>query len=202
MKGHSPFQPVSHSRAGGGAERPQCGMQRGGSPVSKGALGSRFCGNAARLLRTVGRGKGDRPPTMRTNDGLFCAVPCGILHIQHYPGKAYFPRLVPAGDFFFRKRSKKRALGARACRAGPIRVVRACRAKRRMLCPHGFHPPRAAGAPCAPAHRANPSDAGPCPAHARILGGNTLGCTAPEHPLLESGAAAQAFRGITGNNRG
>ncbi len=28
-------------------------MQRGGSPVSKGAPGSRSCGNAARLLRTV-----------------------------------------------------------------------------------------------------------------------------------------------------
>ena len=37
----------------GGAERPQCGMQRGGSPVSKGALGCRSCGDAARPLRTV-----------------------------------------------------------------------------------------------------------------------------------------------------
>ena len=39
---------------GGGAERRQWRMQRGGSPMSKGAQGSRFCGNAARPLRIVG----------------------------------------------------------------------------------------------------------------------------------------------------
>ena len=38
----------------GGAERAQWAMQRGESPVSKGALGSRSCGNAVRPLRTVG----------------------------------------------------------------------------------------------------------------------------------------------------
>ncbi len=38
---------------GGGAERARWAVQRGGSPVSKGARGSRPCGNAARPLRTV-----------------------------------------------------------------------------------------------------------------------------------------------------
>ena len=38
----------------GGAECAQWAMQRGGSPVSKGAQGSRPCGDTARPLRTVG----------------------------------------------------------------------------------------------------------------------------------------------------
>ena len=37
--------------ARGEAERPQCGMQRGESPASKGAPGSRTAGNAGRPLR-------------------------------------------------------------------------------------------------------------------------------------------------------
>ena len=41
-------------RQKGGAECAQWAMQRGGSPVSKGALGSRPCGDTARPLRTVG----------------------------------------------------------------------------------------------------------------------------------------------------
>jgi|GEM_PF-3901236 len=54
----------------GGAECAQWAMQRGGSPVSKGALGSRPCGDTARPLRTVG-------PVMAqavTEDCLTCAA--------------------------------------------------------------------------------------------------------------------------------
>ena len=46
--------PESPLWKGGGAERRQWRMQRGGSPMSKGAQGSRACGNAARPLRIVG----------------------------------------------------------------------------------------------------------------------------------------------------
>ena len=56
-KGRSRGAPSPQARASGASPAPEVpclAMQRGGSPVSKGALGSRSCGNAARPLRTVG----------------------------------------------------------------------------------------------------------------------------------------------------
>jgi len=49
-----------------------------------------------------------------------------------------FMRLIPAGDFFFRKRSKKRALVLGLAGPGPSNRSRLPR-QRRMLCQRGFH---------------------------------------------------------------
>ena len=58
------------------AERPLCGMKRGGGTVSKGVLGSRFSGNAERRLRTGRRVGSRRDPTKQKtmHRMVFCFV--------------------------------------------------------------------------------------------------------------------------------
>ena len=134
---------------------------------------------------------------------LLRAVPCGILHIHRYPGKAFFRRLVRRGDFFFRKEAKsvRQVLGLAG--PGPSELfalaapTAACFAGMDSNCP--VRQTRHALSCTARTHRT--------PALAlrmrAFLSGSTLESTAPKSPLYKRGWRQHSCRrGIAVNSGG